>query len=294
MEFETWRLQVRQLVDEAEDDLSNKQIRRIIIQSLQRPALDTVKTHTGSTQQLLEILDNLYGSVVDSQELLIQYYSKYQVEKESASTYLQRLYLLATEVADKGGVTVGNIPELLLRQFIRGSHNEILIQKLDLEELVDEPPSFAELLLSMRKEEARRTEKRLRLKSSGRVATVASVVVNPECSKSDHLVADQKEMTDLRTRLAELEAQVHQQHKSASNIPSCSRNSEPHQDPEGAVVSVPDKSRTFHMGKATNRSKRKCFCYRCGEDGHCANSCQKVPNPELVQQKLLLRCSVNC
>ena len=97
--------------------------------------------------------------MVDSQELLTQYYSKYQVEKESASTYLQRLYLLATEVADKGGVTVGKIPDLLLRQFIRGSHDEILIQKLDLEELVDEPPSFAELLLSMRKEEARRTEK---------------------------------------------------------------------------------------------------------------------------------------
>ena len=151
MEFETWRLQVRQLVDEAEDDLSDKQIRRIIIQSLQRPDLDTVKTHIGSTQQLLEILDNLYGSVVDSQELLIQYYSNYQIEKEPSSTYLQRLYLLATEVVDKGGVTVGKIPDLLLGQFIWGNHDEILIEKLDLVDLVDESPSFAELLLSMRK-----------------------------------------------------------------------------------------------------------------------------------------------
>ena len=91
-----------------------------------------------------------------------------------------------------------------------------------MEDLVDEPPSFAELLLSMRKEEARITEKRMQLKSSGRVATVASVVVNPECSKSDHLVADQKEMTELWTRLGELEAQVHQRHKSAPNTPSCS------------------------------------------------------------------------
>ena len=118
VEFETWRLQVRQLVDEVEDHLSDKQIRRIIIQSLQNPALDTVKTHIGSTQQLLESLDNLYGSVVDSQELLIQYYSKYHIENDSSSTYLQPLYLLATEVVVKVGVTV---PDLLLRQFIRAA-----------------------------------------------------------------------------------------------------------------------------------------------------------------------------
>ena len=47
------------------------------------------------------------------------------------------------------------------RQFIWGSHNKILIQKLDLEDLVEDPPSFEELLLSMRKETVRRTEKML-------------------------------------------------------------------------------------------------------------------------------------
>lgn len=286
VDFETWRPQVRQLFDEAEDELSDKQLRRVIIQSLQRPALDTVKNHIGNTRQLLEILDNLYGAVVDSKELLIQYYSVYQRDKEQTSSYLQRLYLLIMDVADKGGVSVGKIPDLLLEQFIRGSHDEVMIQKLDLEDLVSDPPSFAELLLSIRKEEARKTEKRLRLKSNGRIA--ATIVSSPgaignDCGDSQ----EKKQVKELCERLALLEAQVKHQHMPSSNLavqPSQSRNPAPHKH-TGATTS--------QRLKQSNKQKLKCFCYRCGEDGHCANGCEKEPNAELVQKKLLLRCSGN-
>ena len=101
VEFETWRTQAKQLEDD--DDVSPAQKKRIILQSLFRPAMDAVKSVVGDYKEILTILDTLYGSVVDGQDLLIQFHTTYQHEKENNSDYLQRLYLLAMDVADKGG-----------------------------------------------------------------------------------------------------------------------------------------------------------------------------------------------
>jgi hypothetical protein len=99
VDFETWRLQVRQLDNEPELDENQK--RRIILQSLLRPALDSVAT-VATKVEILQILDNIYGSVVDGTELLLKFQTTYQNDKESCSSYLQRLYHMGIDIAEKG------------------------------------------------------------------------------------------------------------------------------------------------------------------------------------------------
>lgn len=50
----------------------------------------------------------------------------------------------------------------LLKQF-RGSHEQ-LIEKLKLENLSNDPPSFSDLLVMVRREETRRSDKQARFK----------------------------------------------------------------------------------------------------------------------------------
>ena len=294
VDFETWRLQVCQISDDQDDALTGVHLRRVIIQSLQRPALDTVKSCTSSSQ-ILQILDNLYGSVEDGQELLIQYYTTYQMDKEQASSYLQRLYLLIMDVAEKGGVHIREVPQFLIRQFVRGSHDEVMINKMGFENQLEEPPNFAEALLAVRKEEARRTEKRLRLKSVGRVAVVSTVASNTVSANPE----DKQLIRELQNRLALLENQVQlQQHRSFPKCPGLPQSREKDSDEQsqcsGSTSSIPSRDSNHSKWKTRPPKRNKqCFCYSCGDDGHYANNCQKKPNAELVQFKLLQRYSGN-
>ncbi|XP_013380379.1 paraneoplastic antigen Ma3-like [Lingula anatina] len=162
------------------------------------------------------------------------------------------------QVVERGGIEVREVPEHLLRQFIRGSFDEELINKLDLEKLTD-PPSFAELLLLVRREEARRTEKRLRLEKK-KEARVHSMTVSKESE-----AANVKMMEELQARVAKLEA------KGQVCAPSTASRPE-------VKTKVERKER---------RGKKSIFCFKCGEDGHVANGCEKTANAELVQKKLL-------
>ena len=88
VDFETWRLLVKQL--EADDHISDGDKKLVVLQNLLRPALDAVKS-CGALSEILDILDNLYGTIVDGQELLIRFHTTYQEDKESGSEYVQRI-----------------------------------------------------------------------------------------------------------------------------------------------------------------------------------------------------------
>ncbi len=293
VDYVSWRMQVTQIQGDDEDTLSDVQLKRLILQSLQRPALDATRNTTGGSSEILTVLDTLYGSVADGQELLIQFFTTYQQEKEIASTYLQRLYLQVMDVADKGGITVGDVPGHLVRQFVRGSHDEILIHKLGLEETLDHPKGFAEVLLSIRKEEARRTEKRLRLKV-GRVATQnVSPVASPKPERasakppSNKLSDDKQQIADLTSRLASMESMLQQHHASMPPPNSSLQLSELDSTPTRFSNSHCSRSRGKPWDKKNKKVRRTQFCYKCGQDGHYADKCVARKNPELVQQKLL-------
>ena len=308
VDFETWRLQVRQL--DHETDLDANQTRRIILQSLLRPALDSVVT-ADTTVEILQILDNIYGSVVDGAELLLKFQTTYQNEKESDSSYLQRLYHMGLEIASKDTITHPQVPMFLIKQFIRGSQDDDLIQKLRLEDKVEDPPSFAELLLSIRKEEARRSEKKLRLKSS-KTATVAHVEIKSKDLTSISTktsVIETPEVQELKQRVSLLEAQLTQQtyqlppptqyHQSASpqQQPYHSATGGFEQNPTNIYQPQSDTKHQTNQRKKPfpqNRSNRwKSFCYKCGQDFHHIPDCPNESNPVLVQQKLLQRFHLN-
>jgi hypothetical protein len=187
---------------------------------------------------------------------------------------VQRLYLLAVEVAEFKGITMAEVPKHLLQQFIRGSRDEAMLQKLGLEAKVDHPPSFATLLLDIRKEEARQTQKRLRLKTTAKVAATTADVSTP---------LDREMWKGLQERVLQLEAQLQQRH-----LPVTTPTSLPAANASKVELSKSRKSSDFQK-KTTNRSTLRGFCYICGEDGHHAPTCTKPHNPILVQEKLLKR-----
>ena len=285
VDYVSWRMKVSQIQTDDDDLITDGQLKRIILESLQRPALDTLRNSTGSSTEVLEVLDTLYGSVEDGQELLIQFFNTYQHDKEIASAYLQRIYLQIMDVADKNGTTINEVPRHLVRQFGRGSHDENIIQKRGLSDQIEEPPSFAELLLSIRKEEARRTEKRLRMKA-GRVAVQnISPVASPKAERSS--CDDKKLVAELTCRLAAVESQLkqHQAGSLATNSATHCRQQDARTPASGGSHSLGSRGKSGEFNK--RRSWRRKFCYRCGEDDHLANHCSKKKNPELVQQKLL-------
>jgi len=285
VDYVSWRMQVRQIEKEEDDRLSEAQLKRLIMQSLQRPALDSLRNTSGSVSEILTVLDTLYESVEDGQELLIKFFTTYQQEKEAASAYLQRIYLQVMDVADKGGIKVSEVSGYLVRQFVRGSHDDTLIQKLGLDDTEDSIPGFAELLLAIRKEEARRTEKRLRLKV-GRVATQTSSPVKPPNTERALQSEDKQQIAELTSRLEVMEIMLQQHH-----VPSPSHGhseSWRKQSPEAAATGrEPSLGSGGSRWKNKRTRRRTQFCYKCGLDGHYADKCTADKNPELVQQKLL-------
>ena len=263
IDFASWRVSVTQLMDD--DSVSDADKKKIILQNLLRPALDAVRS-CDSARDILDILDNMYGSVVDGDDLLIQFHTTYQGPKESSSDFLQRIYLLLMETVEKCGATVTSSPKLLLKQFIRGCVDDSLVLRLKLEDQLDAPPSFAHLLLSVRKEESKAVERKLRLKAAGRVS---SVVEAP---------SESAEVKELRVKVAQLESQVHQlstPSKSASPVEASSSRD------DGVDSTAPSS------GKSKPRKfKRFYFCYRCGKEDHGLKTCTEECNPVLVQQKL--------
>lgn len=268
VDFDTWKLLVDQLLEDTTVPEADK--KRVIVQNLLRPALDAVKAIQGSGQDIVEVLSNIYGSVADGHELLIKFQTSYQGEKETASDYLQRIYILLIDTTEKGGADLANVSKLLLEQFIRGSIDDNLILKLKLEEKLENPPTFANLLLSVRKEESKAVEKRLRLKV-GRVSSV---------------IEDQSSISSLQTRVSQLEAQLKQQQSVQKSKVVSSPVSDDACSKSEATSNSDTKTHKGKFRKFRSRSDRTLFCYRCGEDGHSIAKCEGQKNPTLVQQKL--------
>lgn len=272
-DFETWRMLATHILEDTHITEENKKI--TIIQSLLRPALDTVNTVRDSitSNACVQLLERIYGKIKDGHELVIDFHTTYQDTKELPSDYLNRLYLLLTEAADKNGLRIADIPHYLVRQFVRGCHDEELLTKLNLAEDPDNVLTFPDLLSKVRKEECRRTEKKLRLKHT---AYVKSATV--------------KDTPDNDTKIKTLESQVkhltealetmHNKHTSANTFAATASTASPHtQD---------SRTGNTHSG-STARTRRPVFCYKCGTDGHKMYKCRKDANPELVQKKLMSR-----
>ena len=118
----------------------------------------------------------------------------------------------------------------------------------------------------MRREEARRTERRLRLRKVARSnvstashsPTQSSVVTPPRVTTSPD--NDNDEVAQLKKQIAMLEASNSEVNLLAQKV----------QNLLTKVISG-------------------VFCYRCGQDGHVAYDCDNPPNKSLVEEKYTAR-----
>ena len=96
-------------------------------------------------------------------------------------------------------------------------------------------------------------------------AQVASMNITPQKGEID---SPEVEMTTLKRQIAELQSQI----------------------PTRGVQS-PHMTKNTYQRTAEQRnisglaSNRPWYCFRCGEDGHIAPSCEREPNTALVEEK---------
>lgn len=238
-------------------DLTESRKRAIILQSLTGKAEDDIDLYRQeSLERILEVMGKLYGNTADGHELLANFYQQVQSPSQSTSDYCSTLYRDMCEIIKAGVVRMDEMPLVLLRQFVRGTSDEEVVNKLQLEDHLDrkEPIAFPDLLNKIRTQEARRTEKKLRLRKTVKLQTAKASVETPEDERKQ-----EGELEALRRRIAELEAEQSEVHMLAQKV------------------------------RELEQKKSRIFCYRCGVDGHIASRCMNDPNPTLVEEKMKQR-----
>ena len=212
----------------------------------------------------MDVLDKKYGGTVEGDDLLIEFYQILQSKDQTASDYLSDLFVELGEVVKFGGITMAQMPKVLLKQFNRGTTDDEMLTKLRLEEKIDQPPQFPDLIRSIRREESKRTERKLRHRKQVRSQ---AAIAKPE--------GEDPEMTRLRQRVTELETAA----TAVSAGPAMP-------EPPTEMVQLQQRMATLERKFSTGR-RRDFFCFRCGEDNsHKATECQNPPNRKLVEEKM--------
>lgn len=78
---------------------------------------------------------------------------------EQPSSFLRRLQLALSTVVKRGGIPAAEKDKQLIKQFCRGCWYNTVITKFQFEQRKHNPPTFSELLLSLRTEEDRQLVK---------------------------------------------------------------------------------------------------------------------------------------
>lgn len=280
VDYDTWRTNVESIMnDPAISDLHRT---RRILDSLLPPATEITK-HLGSQAPpttCLELLDSAYGTVEDGDELFAKFMATFQNSGEKPSSYLQRLQIALSAAVKRGGVNSTDVDRHLLRQFCRGCWEDMLLADLQLEQRKSNPPSFAELLLLLRTEEDRQAAKVTRMKQhlgptkqppkQRVVSHLQSACVYTDCSETEEL---KKQVCELQAQLANMKTKKGKKAKSAETKVAKVR-----------TETTKAKSQQPTNGQRPNKP-RPWYCFRCGEDGHIATTCEDEPNPSLVADK---------
>ena len=261
VDFNTWYRAAARLGKHEELSVDEKLAR--IHNSLSSPALDMAQTalDSESPESVLQLLRNVYGSVEDPRDLLNDFHTTVMTTKEQPSEYLNRLYLKLQKLKSLDTLETEDASSSLLKQFLYGCSDETLILKLHLEEKENDPPEYGELLLALRKEEAKRQKKYSAHK-------LAHSYQQSTESESTELIKLKTEVASLQAQLANLSAK---QQKSEINHPAKASSS---------------GKQSSSMEATGQRPKRKLrFCFKCGESGHVVWRCNNPPNPDLVCKK---------
>ncbi len=291
VDYETWRSNIELLLkDTTQSDLYKS---RKLLESLLSPAIDIVKhlTPESPLNAYLEILDSAFGTVEDGDDLFAKYLNTMQDNGEKPSAYLQRLQVMLNTTLRRGGVTASDLDRHLLRQFVRGCWDNVLIAELQLEQKKQNPPTFAELLLLLRIAEDKHTSKASRMKQHLNIAKprVSSyyqgiyVQSEEDCNPSQPALDHRSEIQDLKKQIADLQSQLTRiTQKDSRKAKSATRPVAPQ------TAITPTSQRPHHSRDVNNNTSnrpRPWYCFRCGEDRHTKPQCESEPNPSLVAEK---------
>jgi len=194
-DFKTWIQAATRLTKNV--SISNSEQLTLIQNSLLKPALDVVQStlDSGSTCDVLKLLEQVYGNVDDPRDLLNNFNSTLQNPKERCSEYLSRLYLLLDDLLRQSIIALADARLTLLKQFIFGCFDDTLLLKLRLEETGQNQPDYGTFLLSIRREEARKTRRQV----AARVKAQQVTVTNSEVDELKHEISNlKKEVATLK------------------------------------------------------------------------------------------------
>ncbi|KAG1925816.1 interleukin-1 receptor accessory protein-like 1-A [Pimephales promelas] len=214
-DFDTWRVNVELLLS----DPAISDLQRVckILDSLLSPAADVVKhvRPPALPAVYLELLESVYGSVEDGDELLAKFMGTLQNQGERASDFLHRLQVLLSSTIKRGGIAEKDHDRCLLKQFVRGCWDNGLIDSLQLGKSRAQPPTFAELVVLIRTEESKRASKEERMKKHFGLSKTPVVYSKPRAATQqmsvyscDTLDVSTSETDSLRKQLAEAQAQL--------------------------------------------------------------------------------------
>lgn len=215
LDYDTWRANVDLLLTDS--SMSDLHRTRKILDSLLPPATDVIKhvNPQALPSVYLQLLDSVYGSVEDGDELLAKFMGTLQNNDEKPSDYLNRLQVALSAVVRRGGIADGERNRYLLKQFCRGCWNDGLIADLQLERRSSTPPSFAELVLLVRTEEDKQASKHNRMKKHLGLHKQSPPVPKPRAAAqqlaSCSCATPEREATEtevLKKQLDEIQAQV--------------------------------------------------------------------------------------
>ena len=287
VDFNTWWMKAKPLTEDTE--WTETQKRKSILDSLMKPALDMVKGQlTKPCADIMKILKNAYGDVRSARAQLNAFYNMYPEDGQEASSYLMDLHNALMELVGNGHMAVTEVSKELVNQFVEAFYDDSYSQKLNLSVDMSNPPTFGDLLLSIRTEEGRKRERKARLKMSNQQKEkdksgkkTASSAHEARISSMQSTIDElNRKKDELSVAMAMQEKKLAAMQKQMGNVQQFSSSSENSSQP----ASTPSGSQSNGQQPADKSFPR--FCYRCGKTGkHVASTCKGDPNPELVKKK---------
>lgn len=275
VDYETWKMSASKLVED--EELAEKDKLHKLRQSLAKPAIKQAEDdlNGNSSQAVLTLLDHLYGTVVDPHTLNQKFFASEQ-RSETASEYLNSLYLQLQEMKKVKAVTPSEVLPLLMRQFIHSCHDE-LVDKLQLEE--KPPTDYGTLHHRVRVEEGKKIKRDLAKKKAAKCHQVQAEDGNTTPSRKGNLTS-KKPQRDLEQEVEELRREV------AGLRQQSTTPRPPHQVPSSmAATSGATTTPPWSRGGGRRREPRLFFCFRCGALNHKWEVCTNPANPALVMQR---------
>ena len=289
VDFQTWWLKAQQL--SMDEDITDSQKRKAVVDSLLKPALHTIRhIKEGPVQEILSMLKTAYGDVRSARTQLNAFYNMYPDDGQEASSYLMDLHNALMDLVNNGHMSVREVSKELVNQFVEAYDDDTYSDKLHLTVDMINPPSFGDLLLSIRTEESRRRGRQVRKKMSQREKDTTDKKKSSSSSSYEARISSmQATIDDLKRKKDEMSGAMAKQQQllTAMQTQMSIQPSRTSSSSGTQQVSSTSSSSSCTRSSSDPQKPYPRFCHRCGKNGkHVASECRGEANPELVKKRM--------